>query len=367
MLSDRNDTLANILCLLRRRVMASKKKIIQDLKYGFPNFTSESNSVHLCNSNKLIISDIWSFWDYVIKKNGFDKVFMSSLLEQAKFFYEAAEKSPIKSQPLLYYYSFLNFAKIAINLKLKYGRTGCSYMHGISQSDSNKFSNATIEIKQILSPPHKNKNVSAELERLLNENTILSKLELNVKQLLNHCVGIHRTYSEIYSQKEIFCKIQKEELTKCGKELIFEADVKCNEEEFNSLLSIGYNIVRDNNKFKLTESYVMPDNNVTRKSYYELSKILRNKGLWYYIGKDGYVNYLSISNISRYSPEFIIYNAMFYFGSITRYHPYLFDEIFSAKEQWLMGEFLTTQPKQFLYLTTAKILSQDVLRAYADF
>jgi hypothetical protein len=348
--------------------MAEKKKIKLEMKYGFPNFTSESNSIHLCDSNKLIISDIWSFWDYVIKKNGFEKAFMSSLLEQAKFFYEAAEKSPIKSQPLLYYYSFLNFAKIIINLRMQYGKIGCSYMHGLSQSGSNKFSNANIEVKRILPAPGADKkNVAAELERVLNGNNITTSLTLNVKQLLNHCVGIHRTYSEIYSQKEIFCKIQHEELIKYGKELTFEADVKCSDDEYNKLRAIGYNLVRNSNTIKLVETYTMPSNSVTRKGYYELSQIIRNKGLWYYISVNGYVNYLSTSNAARYSPEFIIYNTMFYLGSITRYYPYLFDEIFSAKEQWLMGEFLTTQPKQFIYLTTAKILSQDVLKAYADF
>lgn len=72
--------------------MAVKKEILQPIKYGFPNFTSDSSCINLCDSNKLIISDIWGFWDYVIKKNGVEKIFMSSLLEQAKFFYEAAEK-----------------------------------------------------------------------------------------------------------------------------------------------------------------------------------------------------------------------------------------------------------------------------------
>ena len=59
--------------------------------------------------------------------------------------------------------------------------------------------------------------------------------------------------------------------------------------------------------------------------------------------------------------------VMFYLGSITRYHPYMFDKIFSDKEQWLMSEFLHTQPKQFLYLATSRVLGQNVLKAYASF
>ena len=69
----------------------------------------------------------------------------------------------------------------------------------------------------------------------------------------------------------------------------------------------------------------------------------------------------------RYSQESIIYMTMFFLGSITRYNPYLFDSIFSDKEQWLMSEFLTTQPKQFLYLATARVLGRNILKAYSSF
>lgn len=111
----------------------------------------------------------------------------------------------------------------------------------------------------------------------------------------------------------------------------------------------------------------MPRYAPTRKDYANLSLKIKNKGIWYFIGNNGYTTYLSNSSTGRYSQESIIYMVMFYLGSITRYHPYMFDEIFSDKEQWLMSEFLSTQPKQFLYLSTARILGQSVLRAYASF
>jgi len=94
-------------------------------KYGFPLFTKDTSIVNLGKNEKLVISDIWSFWDYVIKKATTDKKgedFLRSLLEQAKHFYQSAEGSPVKSQPLLYYYSFLNLSKIMINLTGTFGR-----------------------------------------------------------------------------------------------------------------------------------------------------------------------------------------------------------------------------------------------------
>lgn len=59
----------------------------------------------------------------------------------------------------------------------------------------------------------------------------------------------------------------------------------------------------------------------------------------------------------------MLYLAMLYLGSITRCHPYLFEEIFSDEKQWLMSEYSSMQLKQFLYLATSRILGQDVLKA----
>ncbi|GBF32428.1 hypothetical protein DCCM_0622 [Desulfocucumis palustris] len=346
-----------------RDYMAQIKTIDLKFKYGFPNFTKTANNIYLCGSQNLILSDIWAFWDYVIKKNGYEKDFMASLLEQAKNFYIAAEKSPVNSRPLLYYYSFLNFAKVMINLEKKYGKN-VTYMHGVKERNNGRFVHSEITIEAI-----KNhiKNVSAELHRVLDSRTISTSLTLNLRELLSHCVGIHRTYCEIYNMKESFCKLMDIKLIKTGRIINLSAKVQCRPEQLTELVSIGYNVTQDENSFSWEESYRLRSNNITREGYYNFSQILRDKGIWYFIGNDGYTNYLSTNPGYRYSPEFIIYNTMFYLGSITRYHPYLFNDIFSDKEQWLMSEFLTTQPKQFLYLSTAKILSQNVLKAYAEF
>ena len=117
-----------------------------EMKYGFPLFSIPSSKVSLGKNEKLVISDIWAFWDYVIKKASKDKKeenFLKSLLEQAKHFYITAETSPIKSQPLLYYYSFLNFAKIIINIDRSHGPHK-RYVHGMSEKNNNKFIHSTV-------------------------------------------------------------------------------------------------------------------------------------------------------------------------------------------------------------------------------
>lgn len=331
-------------------------------KYGFPLFTRLTNSVYLGNSKKLIISDIWSFWDYIIKKSNYEKEFMHSLLEQAKNFYISAESSPIKSRPLLYYYSFLNLAKAAINLEKHYGRV--RYMHGLSENHQNRFSHSTIKISPILANI---KNVSAELLQCLDGTTLTLGVNINVKDYLTHCVGVHRAYSEIYNIDEHFYRIEDHKIFKDGKNYVFKAGLIASATDIPNIQARGYNIIEEDEIYYWQEYITTTSYNTTRNSYYLLSQYLRSKGMWYFISNDGYTLYISKHPSNRYSPETIIYNSMFFLGSITRYHPYMFERIFSDKDQWLVSEFLTTQPKQFLYLLTAKILGQNVLKAYSSF
>lgn len=337
-----------------------------EMKYGFPLFTKPDSLVSLGGNEKLVISDIWSFWDYVIKKASKDKEeenFLKSLLEQARHFYHTAESSPVLSQPLLYYYSFLNFAKILINLEHKFG-SSIMYMHGIDEKHNNKFYNSTInkqkQKQQVVQVAH-------ELVALFDVNITASSVTLNVRELLSHCVGVHRAYAEIYNQKEIFFKLKNPKLYKNGLDLIFLSEIQCKTKESSQLIQQGYNLTPEDGCYNYKITCSMARNNPTRKDYANLSSQIRNKGIWYFIGNNGYTMYLSNSNTCRYSQESIIYMVMFYLGSITRYHPYMFDKIFSDKEQWLMSEFLHTQPKQFLYLATSRVLGQNVLKAYASF
>ncbi len=332
-------------------------------KYGFPIFTRNKSSIYLGKNKKIIVSDIWAFWDYVIKKNSKNTVFLTALLEQAKYFYDTAENGPIKSKPLLFYYSFLNFAKILINIEHNYGQRPL-YYHGLKEHNQGSFSHAEIEIF-----PKKNnvKNVAAELMGILDQQSPLTTLKIKVKDLLRHCVGIHRAYSEIYNEDEIFHRLDNATLKKNGKQLSFESIVKCDKNTFSALAAQGYNISCTNGEYKNTTQIPMATYRPGRNDYHNLSTQIKQAGIWYYIGANGYTLYLSSHAQHRYSPETIIYNTMFYLGSITRYHPYMFDKLFSDKEQWLMSEFLTTQPKQFLYTSTAKILGQNILKAYSHF
>ncbi len=339
-------------------------------RYGFPFFSRRAVNNNIAVGNtKIIISDIWAFWDFLIKKHNRDKDFLFALLQQAKNFYNVAETSEFKSQPLLYYYSFLNFAKILIHIEKGYPKN-TQYTHGISETSNQNFSQSTVKIYQSNFQNKPSKSVAYELMNLLGEdlsnfqgthpNAHDKVLNLNVKDILSNCVGVHRAYSQVYNTREHFYKLENITCNKHGQNLIFKSKIK----DYDNSLDVLYGTTCSDYEVSQTTTCSHPE---TQETYFNLSQQIRNKGIWYFIGNNGYTSYLSSKQTNRYSSEVSIYLAMFYLGSITRYHPYLFDKIFSDKEQWLMSEFLTTQPKQFIYLSTAKFLGVDVLKAYSSF
>ena len=120
-------------------------------QYGFPLFVKQTSTDYLLRAEKTRVSDIWALWHYIIKseKKRFpgttDYPFLLSVLEQSQYFYEAAALAPIKSKPMLYYYSFLNISKAAIvlkdptllisNLEFNHGVDSCSINNNIQLQD----------------------------------------------------------------------------------------------------------------------------------------------------------------------------------------------------------------------------------------
>ncbi len=370
-----------------------KKKKDADASYGFPLFCNKEDIISLGVDNKVNVADIWMFWDFVIKSKQANKEThnqsqqMLSLLEQAKCFYQSAESSPVNAKPLLYYYSFLNLAKIMLNISngnnFGFGAK-TQYQHGVS-ANYKSFAESYIKLGN---SDGNNIAVSAELLKLMEEKT--ASKTINIQELLANCIGVHSSYSQVYNKEETFFELLNYSLLKKGNKLRFTAEVQCPtdktlEETKAGLEKFYPNLSIENKKLYWTVAvnifsefaenkftYVQLSNrdkllNMSmirisdeRQNYHKLAKKLKEQGIWYSVGDNGYNCYISSNPNCRYQPEFIIYNTMFYLGAIARYQPYMFAEIFNDKEQWLMSEFLTTQPKQFLYLATAKVLGCDI-------
>lgn len=335
--------------------------------YGFPLFVPSKSRAYLVKHEKNRVSDIWGFWDYLVKthahkKNPRHEQFLQTLLEQAKYFFEAAEVAPLHSQPLLYYYSFLNVAKIFINIYHNLGNT-VEYYHGIETKvdSTTNLSNAEVSFKQYGGIGSTRISVAKEFLNLLGDNIIIPQ-PTSIKKLLASCVGVHRTYSETFNEKETFYRLLDTcEIERDGQKIIFNSRIK--NVDANSVVSLagrGYNIIHNaDGSFELRVEYIIPNYNIGFQSWKNLADALMRNGIWSYTDGNEYKLYISDA-AERFSPASIIYCIMFFLGSITRYHPYFFDNLLSAKEQWLIDEFLHTQPLQFMYMITSKVVGNYV-------
>lgn len=371
-------------------------------QYGFPLFVKQTSTDYLLRAEKTRVSDIWALWHYIIKseKKRFpgttDYPFLLSVLEQSQYFYEAAALAPIKSKPMLYYYSFLNISKAAIvlndptllisNLEFNHGVDSCSINNNIQLQDCfisiKNFKNAS-GISQKISVAYElaqffGDNIKFQCPNPVNHDN--GPWKIDITSLLKSCIGIHRTASETFKTKESFVRLESPIIEKGGKHLVYKALINSTSNERLLLSSAGYNIEQMDFKWYLKEEYNMLTSNLSRQIFYLFSKEILSKGLWTYTIGDEYKIYINsnhlikIGDVYRFSPldttqniqqltlssATIIYYLMFFFGSITRYHPYLFEKVLSEKEIWLVSEFLKTQPLQFLLLLTSKVLGKPL-------
>lgn len=372
-------------------------------QYGFPLFVKDSSTDYLLKADKIRVSDIWALWHYIIKSEKrrypgrTNYPFLLSVLEQAQYFYEAASIAPIKSRPLLYYYSFLNIAKAGIvlttptlldsNLEFNHGIDSCPVNSG------NQLQDCYITVKNLINNAGVAQKISVayELARLFGDNLEFivpnppnhdnGPWKIDIISLLKSCIGIHRTVSETFKVQESFVRLESNIIEKEGRNIANKAIINCTANDRLLLISAGYNIEQIDQNWIWKEDYIMPSQNLSRNIFYSFSKYLLSKGLWTYTTGDEYRLYINSNhlikngNVYKLSPFNValpniqqlilssattIYYLMFFFGSITRYHPYLFEKVLSEKEIWMVSEFLRTQPLQFMLLLTSRILGRPL-------
>ena len=174
------------------------------------------------------------------------------------------------------------------------------------------------------------------------------------------CVGIHNVFCETYSHCEMFHRIENFHIFMHSDQLIWKADVKdIDATTLRQLTTKGYSIDSGTTPYVWTTRIIKHPHHISYQNYCDLSQKLRDLGVWFLTTGDEYRFYISAIDYP-FPPELIIYNIMFYFGSITRYHPYQFDKLLSAKEQWMVEVFMRTQPQQFVYGLLSRLIGKRV-------
>jgi len=350
---------------------AMEGETIKNPPTGFPVYATGRRP-------RVISADVWSFLRHVAEtelpeRKGRVAV---AFIEQAAEFYDAAANPRIGSRPLLYYYSFMNLAKAF--LLVRRVDLPPAPRHGISDPRANvkrrlrlegqavRFSRCATDHSELF--PEFVKTLGMDVQR---------PRTVRLLSLLRQVPGIHRAFCRVTRERCSFMPAERFELRRAKNQVYARMVVLRHDQDVLETLPqirvrrafrrIFHQVASPNAQELWFETEPVPGaTRATDTAIRQLSARVCKVGIWPILTDKGQKCYLSTIPPREWLPPLAsIYAIMFYLGSITRYKPYDFDRIVAGRFTWLIGEFLKTQPAQFVYGVAAHAAGVDVVRPYA--
>lgn len=317
---------------------------------------------------------------------GPDRVAALSFVRQAReYFTAAANSATIETQPLLYYYSFLNLGKAIAMARTGNGLTG-KVKHGIAAIESRGHIPGTAELAiQASAANGADKSVVDELHRAL-EGQPVAAGNYPVRDVIAQSVVAHRMW------REGFATVRKERFLTVGRvSFLHDSSAKTLWSRVylrrDTLRARGRGLteaLRESTCDSHFRAVVDPDPSIAATFHtleqvspvrytgrsadvvMEVVGVLREK-LWQTVTAAPpyrrFYLYLSPSGERRLPQWLGIYSILFWLGSLTRYQPAELLEALDGPLGPFFREFLETQPIQLLYILTSEVKQQDVTRA----
>ncbi len=186
---------------------------VKNAPTGFPLYAARRGP-------RVVTSDIWAHLRYIAaaQLSKADETKARAFINQAYEFYEAADNPQLGSRPLLYYYSFLNLAKMA--LLVQGVNLPPSPRHGISDPRANQRTRLRLPGQTVRSEvcAADHSQIFPEVVRALGGN-IARQTHFRVDVLLSQIPGVHRTYCRVLNQRPLFVPIVQFSLHRQGQEI----------------------------------------------------------------------------------------------------------------------------------------------------
>ena len=299
------------------------------------------------NQKTILVTSTWDYMDLWLKRNHKEEA--QFYWQQAKHFYHATTELPKNSSPLTAYYCILNATKAFLLAK----GIGFSDKHGVSGRQRQGRTYLSNEIVKF-----KSGGILAELCRHLGEPA--NNEEYSLQHLLYNMPFVHRAYDLSYdSSPELFIPIRNQEIVKSRttNEAWFSAELDKKYANMNTVkrLSSHYErdvsikdrfVIRSTRRFRWT-----PSNKRQSLQRYQLYHKKLRKDL-YYIYSPQRLWYIKRSNsvngfIERSSMT-LIFAAMHKLSELARYSPNRLARHFEGRYNWLLSEFISIAPLQFI-------------------
>ena len=300
-------------------------------------------------TKSVLTNSHWSFVDlYLRRNNSHDALFY---WEQARQFHDASKGLPINSAPLLLYYSFMNATKALLSSK------NCAFAphHGVKgellSADRRKISLSTEGVR------FKSSGIVPSLSEYFCETESVRVHSLDV--MLHNMVFVHRTYCLTYlSRAEMFFPLR---------EAIYERDDVTGQIRLKAFVASDADWKKLRRKLPPSfERYPNGGDRCVRSVDFrnwdtsddpsaseiqdlkDLHRSLR-PDLLYIDGSETlwYLKSAGPRNLSRRSPTLIL-AAMHRLSEICRYRPIELASYMNGQQNWLINEFVTMSPAQFI-------------------
>jgi len=325
---------------------------------------------------RIVTADVWAFLrNLVIERLGKRESERAlAYLDQARDFYEAARNPALRSKPLLYYYSFLNLAKVAVLVK-KIDLPPAP-RHGITDPHENSRERIRLEGQKV------RVRATTEANQLFPQFMALFGAEsettrdYRVIDILGQIPSIHRPFCRVANVSPLFVPIQSFSVHRNSTHVWSRMVLDPKDKDVSSALPRIERSHRFRREFPECEenaealSYKSVQEpgrkNGIDRGIYRISQRIQTVGLSGILTGSGFRYYLNAHPPREILPPLAaVYAAFFYFGSISRYKPQDFDGILDGGYSWVVGELLTTQPTQFLYGLASFLAGTEVIRPFA--
>ncbi|MEM8182435.1 YaaC family protein [Morganella morganii subsp. sibonii] len=308
----------------------------------------------------VLVTNTWDYIDLWLKRAG--KKEARFYWNQARSFYDATLLLPKVSAPLTAYYCFLNATKALLITK------------GVDFTDQHGVSGYTIDGQTSLSNEmiiFKNSGILSSLCSHLGETTNNEKYSL--KALLGNIPNIHRAYNLTYSSSnDIFIPIKKPKIVKSmtNDESWFCAELPDKFSNQHTINKLPNGFIRDlgvENKYTIRSKkrfkWKFNDKKTSLGDFIKYHMKLR-KDIFYINGASKYW-YIkrggNIQNLINRSTMTIMFAAMHKLSEMSRYTPNVLSRHFECQHNWLLSEFISSAPNQFIDEISSEITGLEFM------
>lgn len=288
---------------------------------------------------------------------------------QAKSFYKATTTLPNTSAPLTAYYSFLNAAKCLLTVR------GCVY------SDKHGVSGRTVPGRTSLANElvtFQGGGVHAALRQFLGDGT--AKCQYSLKVLLYNLPFVHRAYTLTFRVPELFIPISQPAFVRKRRSteawIQFEIPGRYGTQKTFAAFPKGWEhdptdtnafTVRKRDRFQWSRKLSKSDNMERLVAFHrevrrDLQFISGASRLWYIKRRPAKVTAALVDQSSLA----ITFAVMHKLSELARYTPRRLDKHFIAKHNWLLSEFLSLAPSQFIDEIASEITGYEFLPVGID-